>query len=53
MIGKRPTEIVVWDFPVLNGKLDVCEVISSYLSLRRVMQINISRFFLRNRPEAT
>ncbi len=52
MVGKPRTQILIWDFPILGGTLNVYNVLSDYINLRERLQFGTSRFFLRANPKA-
>jgi len=45
-VGRRPTEIVIWNTPLLDGALNVYVDIYEYITLRRKSTIQTDRFFV-------
>ena len=38
-LGQRPTEVAIWNLPVLDGSLNVFEAFDDYLSLRETAKL--------------
>ena len=52
MVGERSTQIIIWDWPVLDGSLNPYAEIAGLLSMRKNLGIPSKRFFLRVTPTA-
>ena len=44
-LGLRPSEVVIWNLPVLDGSLNLFKVFGDYLSLRETANLKTNRFF--------
>ena len=44
-LGLQPTEVVIWNLPVLYGSLNVFEVFDDCHSLRETANLKTNRFF--------
>ncbi len=52
MMGKTPTQILIWEFPILGGTSNVHNVLSDYIDLRESLPFRINRVFLRANPKS-
>jgi len=52
-VGRRPTEIVIWNTPLLDGTLNVYEEVSKYIEFRNEIQFATNRFFVRYKANST
>ncbi len=44
MVGKPQTQILIWDFPILGGTLNVYNVLSDYINLRERLNLGLTAF---------